>query len=305
MTDATPFLSQRYLTSSELLNTFNPERLHAHGDDSPGIGADPATSGPFYVFVTSPDLNVLDPAAAKVLGVGSPMAPNALVRHLTGGSGFVRLLTNLVQGFQSQDIVLDVYQVAEGWDGAKVTVPKSTLNSRQDGTIQFEFDEHVGTPVTLLHKAWVDYIEAVTRGTLFPKDVPNYIQNRVLDYAVAIYCFQTLQDGRTIQFAMKLTGAFPTAVPFSAFKGQVGPAEAIRVTVPYAYSYMEVMDNVIFSEFNKAAAGTGVSVAGVGEGTGKGGIQLKNGRLVYRLQFEGTKSAAHEPSQPTAPVINR
>ena len=300
MSDVTQFLTQRYLTSSELLSTFNPERLHAHGEDSTGIGSDPAASGPFYVFVTRPDLNVLDAAASKMLGVGSPMAPNVLAEHLSGGTGFIKLLTNLAQGFQSQDVVLDVYQVAEGWDGAKVTVPKSTLNSRQDGTIQLEFDEHVGTPVTLLHKIWVDYIEAVTRGALFPKTAPDYVKNRVLDYAVAIYCFQTLPDGQTIQFAMKLTGAFPTAVPFSAFKGQVGATEAIRVTVPYAYSYMEAMDNAIFSEFNKAAGGTGVSVIGVGDEKRKGGTPLKGGRLVYRLQFDGAKSAAVPSSQSPA-----
>lgn len=292
----------RFLTSSELLTTLNPERLHVSGAGAPGIGADPATSGPFYVFITRPDLNIAAANAKDVLGVGSPMMPSAIAEQLTGGTGVVKLLTNLCEGFQAQDAVMDTMTIGEGWDGSKMTTPKNTLNSLQNGTIQLEFEEMVGTPVTLTHKLWVDYIDAVTRGTIWPKESgPEYVTRRVLDYAVSIYCFQTLPDASTIQFGMKLTGCFPTAVPYSAFRGQRGPSEAIKVTVPYAYSYMEAMDNVIFSEFSNTAAGSGVRIEGAGLGNAGGGrstptaingVATESGRLVYRLVFTGAKSAA-------------
>lgn len=256
------FLKQRYVTSSDLLVKFNPERLKAKGAGNGAFGADPAATGPHYVFITTPDLNLEGDKAAKVLGVGTPSAPSELAKVLSGGTGFVKLLTNLADGFPAQDVVLDTHAVGEGWEGSKMTMPRHTLNSRQDGTFQLEYHEMAGMPVLLIHKLWVDYIDAVTKGTLSPKTgAIDYIKARILDYAVSIYCFHLLPDAQTIEFAVRYTGCFPSAVPYSSVAARSGPSEGIRLTVPYAFSYMEPLDAAIFNEFNQVAAGTGVSVS--------------------------------------------
>jgi hypothetical protein len=261
--DLQRILNSRFVTPSDLIDTFNPERLSAHGAGGPGIGPDPASTGPFYVFVTTPDLNLDDKDAGLKLGIGTPTAPLAIARKLTGASGFIKLLTNMAESYSVQDIVMDVHQIADGWDGSRLTVPKHTLNSRQDGTVQIEYAEWSGTPVTTLHKVWVDYIEAVTKGFIYPKQdsVKRYITGTILDYASSIYCFQLRADGRTIEFGMRYTGCFPTAIPYSPWSGRVGNPEGIKVTVPYAYSYLEVMDMAIFGDFNRAAGGAGVVIS--------------------------------------------
>jgi hypothetical protein len=222
-----------------------------------------------YVFVTAPDLNfttagtaalnsAIAGSAATILGLGSPLAPIALANWLTGGQGFIPILTNLAKSYQAQDISLDTHQVGEGWEGAKQTVARSTLNSRQDGQLQIEYVEWSGTPILLLHKIWVDYIDAVGRGQLSPKAI--YIANKILDYACSIYAFQTLPDGVTIEWGARWTGCFPTVQPHSGWSGRIGGTDAVSATVSYSYSFYEPMVPVTFGEFNIAAASCGVGI---------------------------------------------
>ena len=280
--DLKAFYDKRYITPADLLDKLNPQKLKATGFGTPGIGGDPASTGPFYVFITTPDLNILEENARKYLKIGEPMAPEAIARLLTGGNGVIKLLTNLAEGFSPQDIVLDTYSVGEGWDGSKMTVPKSTLNSRQNGTAQIEFVEWSGLPITNMHRMWVDYIEAVTKGILSPKyGNPNYITARILDYACSIYYFQTLPDARTIEFGVRFTGAFPTAVPYTPWSGRLGNSEGIKVSIPYAFSYMEPMDAMIFDEFNISAKNSGVVI--------KTETLRDSQRKAYVIDFPGAK----------------
>ena len=285
-TDLTAFYKKRNVTPAELLTTFNPQRLDPHGLGSEGIGGDPAATGPFYVFVTKPDLNLASANTKKFLGIGQPTAPANIANLLTGGgaSGVIKMLTNLCESYGMSDIVLDIHSIGETWDGSKLVVPKSTLNSRQDGTLQLEYQEWSGLPVTTLHRIWVDYIDAVTRGTILPKSdgATNYISLRILDYACSIYAFQMQPDASTIEFGVRFTGCFPTAVPLSPWGGKLGTSEGIKVSIPYAYSYMEAMDPAIFYEFNTSAAGTGVSIANV--------TLPQSGRRVFKLTFTEGKT---------------
>jgi hypothetical protein len=231
-------------------------------------------------------MNVGTDAAKKFLGIGQPTAPANIANMLTGGgaSGIIKMLTNLCESYGMSDIVLDIHTVGETWDGSKLVVPKSTLNSRQDGTLQLEFQEWSGTPVTTLHRIWVDYIEAVTKGTLLPKSDNgiNYVSARILDYACSIYAFQLQPDGSTIEFGVRFTGCFPTSEPLSQWGGKIGNSEGVKVSVPYAYSYMEAMDPAIFYEFNTSAAGTGVSISNV--------ALPQSGRKVFKLTFTEGKT---------------
>jgi hypothetical protein len=276
--DSSDFHTKRFVTPDSLTTKLNPRRLATYGFGSNIIGSDPASSGPFYVFITTPDINITNETAINFLGLGQPTAPIGLASLLTGGTGIIKLLSNLVQNFSTQDVVLDIHQVGETFEGAKLTTPKSTLNSRQDGTLQLEYQEYQGLPVTLLHKIWIDYIEAVTRGLLNPKHtVPNYISLRILDYASSVYAIQTQADGSTIEFGVRFTGLFPTAIPTSVWNGRMGGVDNIKVTIPYAYSFMEPMDPKIFTEFNISVGNPSVSI-----------IQTtlpQSKRSVYKLVF--------------------
>lgn len=269
----------RNVKPADLLDRLNPLRLHPHGRGVEGIGSDPAATGPFYVFVTTPDLNLEpgDNTAKNFLALGTPSAPTPIAKLLQGGTGVIKLLTNVAESIAASDIVLDIHGIAESFDGAKLSTPRSTLNSRQDGTLQVEYQEWSGLPVTLLHKIWIDYIEGVTKGIIFPKN--DYVTGRVLDYASSIYYFQCLPDASTIEFGVRFTGCFPTAVPLSPWNGRIGGSEAVKVSVPYSYSFMEAMDHAIFTEFNTACKSSGASVS-----VGKAGGNSQ--RSAYRLTFD-------------------
>jgi hypothetical protein len=119
--------------------------------------------------------------------------------------------------------------------------------------MQIEYQEWSGLPVTLLHKVWVDYAEAVSRGNIAPKTTPDYIKLRQLDHAVAIYAFQCLPDATTVEWGAKWTGCIPTAIPTSSWAGQIGGHDVIKVTVPYSYAFYEPLDAAIFADFNIAS----------------------------------------------------
>ncbi len=258
---AQTYLQQRYISPADLVDGFNPERLLPQGPGNAFIGGDPAATGPFYVFFTRPNLNISGDGAANAaarLGIGTPTAPAELAQYLQGGQGLIYLLSNLCTGYDAQDIVLDTHNIAEGWDGAKQTIPRGTINSRQDGTVNLTFREWSGTPVTLMNKIWVDYIDAVAKGFLSPTAAT--LRARELDYACSIYCFQTLADGATIEFGCRFTGAYPTAVPFSPWGGKIGGGEGVEVTVPFHYNFYEPMDAAIFDEFSQIALNDNIIV---------------------------------------------
>jgi hypothetical protein len=284
--DLSSFMKSRFVEPADLLNKLNPLRLHVHGTGVDGIGGDPAQTGPFYVFVTRPDLN-LDPAeAVSALALGKPTAPNSIASMLKGGAGIIPLITNLVEGINPSDISLDIHSIGEGWDGSKLPTPRSTLNSRQDGTLQLDIGEWSGLPATKLHKIWVDYIEYVAKGILSPK--VDYMKGRILDYAVSIYYFQCRPDGATIEFGVRFTGCFPTAVPFSPWTGRIGSQDAVKLSIPYAYSYMEPMDHIIFEEFASHLSNSGCTLQ----------LDGRDGqRPAYKLSFAQTGSYPVSPEK--------
>ena len=278
--DLKSFIESRYTTAAGMVNTLNPFRVRVHGFGSTIMGADPASTGPYYVFFTRPDMNLTTKAAVNLLGIGSPTMPTQLVSLLTGGggTGLIKLLSNTVDSYSIDDIVVDTTSVGENWEGAKLQLPKSTLNSRQDGTLQLTFTDYAGLPVTNLSRAWVDYIEHVTRGNLNPKyDTPNYIQSRILDYAISIFIFQCSPDGETIEVGSKFTGCYPTAIPMSAWPGQIGFGQLVKPSIPFHYAYTESMDSSIFYEFSTIAKSSGVHITET---------KLKSsGRAVFKLNF--------------------
>jgi len=285
--DPSSYLNQRFVSPADLADSINVERLLTRGRGTDFIGGDPATTGPFYVFVLRPDLNLFgeNSDAQRYLSIGTPAAPRKLAEYLSGGTGLIPLLTNLCESYEAQDISLDVHTTGEGWDGAHQTVAKSTLHGRQDGRLSLAFQEWSGTPVTLLHKIWVDYIEAVKKGFLSPSQVN--MNARILDYATSIYCFQLLPDARTIEFACRYTGAFPVAVPFSSWSGKIGGADTVKVTVPYAYSFYEAMDAYVINDFNSSIGSRlGISVGLGTPYTGAGNTERSTDRFAYYLNFD-------------------
>jgi len=226
------------------------------------ITGDYAQKGPFYIFMTTPDLNIdeltgkteVDKDSAKkakdLLGIGHPTSPSYLVNSLNGTKPFIHLLTNLAQGASLSDISLDTIDIGENWDRARMVYPKDSINSRQASTFSIEYNELKGLPLLLLHKLWLDYIEAIAKGELSPKAF--YLDNRMIDYASSLFIFTTEPDGMTIEACAKYTGVYPVSISFSGLDmNKQLSYESITVSITYSYNYYEVFLPVLLNEFNR------------------------------------------------------
>ena len=280
----------RYLTESQLYNEFRP-LLETNKD------VDPAIQGPYVVLFTRPDLNLSEPTARSYLGVGGPSAPeNLVIPNLESGftqRGFIPLLTNSVMSAPHQDIVLDTGNIGENWQGAMWTTAKDTINSIQSGSVSINFMEWAGSPISKLFRVWVEYISAVVRGRLTPKK--QYIERKIIDFHTSIYSLQLAPDGRTVLWASKFTGAFPTGVPSSAFEGSKGNTNLINLSIPFSFQYYEAMDPNIFTDINHSSNNITISSYNSGENNqfelGNSGLgsrdaalpggEVQNGRKPY------------------------
>ena len=288
--------SQIFWTPEGMIDEFNPHRRTP-------LGLDPSIHGPAYVFISRPDLNIgTDEAIGSVdryLGLGTPSAPLRIRNHLTrrAGNGFIPLLTNTCLSFPHQDITLDTMDMWENWSANKMTLPKDTVSSRQGGQVSLEFQEYTGAPVSLMMRIWVEYIDGVSKGRFYPHE--DYLNDRVLDYSVAIYVFLLEPDGFTIEWGSKYTGCFPAAVPGSAFSTNIGGADGVKVSVPFNYSYYETMDPALFVDFNSTfdnfpdSAAPNLSLANNRPDSISGGsdavrirqLSSQGGKMKYILEF--------------------
>jgi hypothetical protein len=222
------------------------------------------TKGRSYVFFTCPDLKLApepgdkdDPGESQgksirnILSVLQGMNP-AIVKEMGGNSGpddpFIKILTNQAQGFTPRDIVMDVRDLKETFQGYKLMMPNHMVQTEAGGDFQVEYFELEDGDITRLHKLWTDYMSYVRRGFLSPKKVN--VNNNILDYMVSAYHFVVGVDGLTIQYWAKYTGVFPTAVPYSSYSFGAGDGPGmVHLTVPYSYCYKEDMDLSILYDF--------------------------------------------------------
>ena len=110
--------------------------------------------------------------------------------------------------------------------------------------------------ITLLHKVWVDYINAVKINRISPSrgtssDSTDYILEKKVDYASSVYYFLLDADGCTIKYYAKYTGVFPTNVPYSAMSFKLGESNIKKLSIQYQYSFKEDLNPEILDEFIK------------------------------------------------------
>jgi hypothetical protein len=243
--------------------------------------ADPHMTGFAYLFLTTPSLNVSDDLSwvanstpfakssnnnMKASSYFQELASNepAILRALSypvpgsnpdaSASPFIKLLSNKFTAIDMRDTVLRTKAVGETPMGYKLTLPMSYIESVSSEQLSITFHETSGLEVTKMIKLWVEYIHMVSIGWIVPN--PYCLLNLELDYVSSIFYICTKPDGRTITYYAKFTGAFPIAVPYSAFGYKLGERDLPELTIPFAYNYKEDMDpDILAVDFNCAANG--------------------------------------------------
>lgn len=249
-------LAPYYLTSTDAvinnITAFNRYRIRSESTD-------PAMSGPFYIFMTSPSCNIetdgnMNWSDDVKIWKGYPnirVLIDNLCYNVKGHNGvmpMLTILTNMVESFSPADTSSQTITVGETWSKLKQVYAGPDNDSKSGGTFNIEFNELEGMPVTILNKIWYEYSQAVRLGRAQPQQ--NARNKKYVDYMSSCYYFQLAPDGMSINYWCRFTGVFPTGLPFSSFSGKTG-SELIRVSMPYSYMFKEDMLVSLLYEFNK------------------------------------------------------
>ena len=246
-------LTDHYASGRDLFENFIQERKTVF--DTPNINygnTDPLTSGTFATFITVPDLN-LNERTMSYLSKNNPFVTKAVLSSFIQKQNFIRLLFNAAKTAPFADISMDTNEYGENFDGGKITLPKSTMNSRQSNTVSIMFNEYALAQVTNTISFWVNYQDGVIKGHIEP--LKAMVDNKIIDFAASIYVFAMLPDYSTITHAAKYTGAFPISIPGSYATQQIGQSDIKEIDIPFAYSYYEYNTAAVLEDFNISARG--------------------------------------------------
>jgi hypothetical protein len=226
-----------------------------------------------YIFFTRPDLNLsyIQPNqdAMKTARVprmyplfGNIMKSHpVLCKYLMGNDAgvnheFIPILTHACTGIEIGDEVLETTEVGETFTGLKYTYGKSLIKSKTAGTVNCTFRDDDMLSIYKIMKVWCEYISAVYRGEMLPKD--QYRDWHVLDYATSIYYFLCkANDTSEILFWTKYTGCYPTSIPSSNFADSLGsPVKMPTYSIAFNYARKDDYNPLHIAEFNSLCSDT-------------------------------------------------
>ena len=236
------------ITRNDWFDNFNRYRL-MHPDSVLGN-----TKG--YVFFTRPDLNINNQIASTDIGLlfynmatQHPGIVGELLKYTYPEHQFNTLLSNRCTGLDIQDENLKTKEIGETLTGWKLNYGINTNESKTANTVTTSFIDDEQLSVYLIFKLWCEYISAVSKGTVSPKDI--YKRTKIIDYAIAIYYFLCAEDGESIVFWTKYTGCIPTVIPSSNFSDSIdSPIRMPKYSIQWQYAFKKDYDPFSLAEFN-------------------------------------------------------
>lgn len=217
--------------------------------------------GFMHIFMTRPDLNFFNDSAGNLrsevksdpflayVRQKNPLLVKQLVELNGQNHQFMMLLSNKAKGFQLSDDGINHDTYGKSRKGYSVAYGRRR-DSELGGSMNIAYRDTRDLDILNLHKIWVDYIINVYSGKWTPK--MKYIQDKILDYAVAIYVIVTAEDFETILFWSKYYGVFPVSLPFSAISwdGERSTVGAPDLQITYAYAWKEDLNPAALAELN-------------------------------------------------------
>lgn len=217
-----------------------------------------------HVFFVPPSCNILDEKGNLVSG----LQDNPIFKHIyqstpdvleeisanrpKHNNDFMMSLSNAVASFPLNDEYIDTTTYGRTFTGYEMQMGRSTIGSKTAGDLSIEFNEDRDLHIYQLHKAWIEYISGVYRGSIAPTDLSIF--GKEMDYAGAAYYILTAEDNTTILFWSKYYGIFPTNLPLTQFSYSEGNViRNLQLSFQYKYMFKEDYDPQIISEFNMNA----------------------------------------------------
>ena len=224
---------------------------------------DSLTTGYSFIFITTPSLNFSkDNLNKEPFFRDIKQTEPYLLDYLTtspGKSPFIRILTNRAKSFETKDTVLRTRTVGETFEGYKLQLGGSPVESLVADQFSITYWEDSNLTIIKLHKIWTEYMEHVRRGRFVPSK--QVLETGTIDYLSSLYYFLLSPDGETIIYYAKYTGVAPIAVPYSSLGYRLGEINSnVELTIPYIYSFKEDLDPDILNDFNNVAGGNNAEV---------------------------------------------
>jgi len=263
-----------------------------------------------HVFFTRPDCNVIYSTGSNNLTLvdqvksipdyvyefkNNPSTLLQLSQSVGLDHQFMMLPSNRVTSFECRDRSIKYDTYGKTLHGNSIAYGRHIDDSLAAGELSISFNDDRDLHLFRMHQFWVEYISAVNKGELRPKD--NHLINKVLDYACSAYYIVCAENGEDIIYWSKLYGVFPTNIPDSIMtfaKSQfiTNP----EISINYQYSFKKDWNTEIITEFNLNSSGSknyletyNPKILSTGNTwVGAPFIEMvpdKLGRTVYKLRF--------------------
>ena len=152
-----------------------------------------------------------------------------------------------------------------------------------------EYNETQELLITRMHRDWLAYMYDVKMGKR-ARATALFRQN-MLDYAVSFYVFNTMADGRTINYWSKYTGAYPVGIGASALRLDDGTQhDVVYMPITYKASIREALRTSVLQDFNEMTSSSG-TIGGIGEAAAVGDRNTNSG--VNQNSFLYTDNGLH------------
>lgn len=215
-----------------------------------------------YVFITRPDLNIVEDAENYPIRNEVSQARNqfssvwqtnpevirSLIAQGFGDHEFIPIITSRVESLQLPDYSLRTYMIEQPFSGYSMPISGHGIHSTTGGQFDLTIREMSDLSLHKLFQLWTGYINDINLGLYRPRNVHIH-QNRC-DYAVSVYDIVCAPDAKTVLFWVKYVGAFPINVPTSDLSFNRNGGVSNQFTVTFDYFLAEFMDYYSLLDFN-------------------------------------------------------
>lgn len=173
------------------------------------------------------------------------------MKDKTYAINYLPMITNTVRSIDTMDVSMESISSSNTKYGHNMPLPRTIEGSITSGSVSLAFTETSNLDIMKTVGIWIRYMEGISNGSL--RANPEMIKNGVVDYMSSIYHFVLEPDGRTIKYWSKLTGVWPTHIPYNVFTWNKGSRDVVDIDVSFNYTVKEDMTVSILEDFNKVS----------------------------------------------------
>lgn len=168
---------------------------------------------------------------------------------------FIALLTNSVVSCTGwPDLMLNTYATSEGMAREVWMMNDKLIDHYEMFTLNVNFQNMLGDPITLLFFSWIVYIGSVYTNKMLPH-IESLLDNEI-DYMTRIYRLVLDYSGTYVQKWAATGAAFPTAINigqhFNFDRSTPYTEDLAQIQIPFSCVGAMYNDPIVLDEFNKA-----------------------------------------------------